>query len=274
MSFSVLMSTFHKDSPDQFREALDSLRAQSVPANEIVIVEDGPLTDELYEIIGDYRIDMPIKRIPLKENKGLGNALNIGLKACNHDIVCRMDTDDICDERRFEKQVKFLVDNPEVDIVGSWVKDIDEEGKVIGERTFPTSHESIYDIIWTCPFAHPTVAYRRDAILKIGSYRTDIKRRQDYDLWMRAAAEGLLFANIPEYLLFYRFTDDYYKKNNLKVAWQQSMMGYRGLKKLKVKKVFPYLGVFSPVLRGMLPQFLAKPFHRIVSKLDPRKKNT
>lgn len=273
MKFSCLMAGYYKDNPDQLREAFDSLEEQSYPAEEIVFVEDGVLSKELYTVLDQYRVKLPIKSVQLNENKGLGNALKIGLEKCSHDIVCRMDTDDICDKRRFEKQVKFLMENQDVDIVGSWVKDIDEEGKIIGERVFPTSHESIYDIIWTCPFAHPTVAYRKDSILKIGSYRTDIKRRQDYDLWMRAAVEGLRFANIPEYLLLYRFTDNYYRKNNLKVAWQQGMMGYRGLKKLKVKELVPYFGVFSPLLRAVLPKFLAKPFHSMVAKIDPRKKN-
>lgn len=273
MKFSCLISCYHKDNPKQITEALNSLMGQTLLAEEIVIVEDGPLTEQLSAIINSFKEYLPIKRITLRENKGLGNALNVGLKHCSYDIVCRMDTDDICDKTRFERQVNFLAENPDVDIVGSWVKDIDEEGKIVGERVFPISHDSIYDLIWTCPFAHPTVAYRRDSILKVGSYRTDIKRRQDYDLWMRAAAKGLKFANIPEYLLLYRFTDEYYKKNNLKVAWQQGMMGYRGLKALKVKGLFPYLGVFSPILRAILPQFLAKPFHAMVATLDPRKKH-
>lgn len=266
------MSTFHKDSVSQFKEALDSLKIQTLLAEEVIVVEDGPLTEDLYCVIEEYSKVLPIKRIVLKENKGLGNALNVGLQACSHSIVCRMDTDDICDKYRFEKQVKFLMENPDVDILGSWVHDINEKGEVIGHRIFPTSHDSIYDIIWSCPFAHPTVVYRKESILNIGSYRTDIKRRQDYDLWIRAALKGLRFGNIPEYLLKYRFTDDYYKKNNFKVAWEQGMMGFKGLKKLKIKRIFPYLAVFSPVLRTCLPVFLAKPFQRFIANVDPRKK--
>lgn len=272
MKFSCLIASYFKDCPSQLQKALDSLERQTLPATEIVLVEDGPLSEELYRIVDEYKLSLPIKIVQLKENKGLGTALNIGLQKCSYDIVFRMDTDDICEVTRFEKQIEFLVANPNVDIVGTWTKDIDDRGEIIGERTFPTEHGDILDIIWSCPFAHPTVAFRRKPILKIGSYRTDIKRRQDYDLWMRAAASGLRFANIPEYLLYYRFTDDYYKKNNLKVAWQQAMMGYRGLRKLKVKSILPYFAVFTPVARGVMPDFLAKPFHTMISKIDPRKK--
>lgn len=272
MEFSCLISSYKKDNPRQLIEAFESLKSQTLQAHEIVFVEDGELTKELYEILDKYSTFLPIKRIYLPINKGLGNALNVGLKECSNDIVLRMDTDDICHNERFEKQVEFLEKNKGIDIVGSWAKDINQDGEVIGERTFPISHDDLLNVIWACPLAHPTVAFRKESIIRIGSYRTDIKRRQDYDLWLRAAVNGLKFANIPEFLLYYRFTDDYYKKNNLKVAWEQGMMGYNGLRNLKVKKLFPYIGVFSPVIRAIMPNFLAKYFHRLTTKLDPRKK--
>lgn len=272
MEFSCLISSYKKDNPRQLIEAFESLKSQTLQANEIVFVEDGKLTKELYEVLDKYSTFLPIKRIYLPINKGLGNALNVGLKECSHEIVLRMDTDDICHYKRFEKQVNFLENNKDIDIVGSWAKDINQVGEIIGERTFPVSHKDLINVIWACPLAHPTVAFRKESIIRIGSYRTDIKRRQDYDLWLRATAKGLKFANIPEFLLYYRFTDDYYKKNNLKVAWEQGMMGYNGLCKLKVRKILPYIAVFLPILRAIMPNFLAKYFHKISKRLDPRRK--
>ena len=270
--FSCLISCFKKDSPVQLGEALQSIADQTLPPTEVVLVEDGELTRALYDILDKYSERLVLKRVRLKENKGLGNALNVGLQKCSYDIVARMDTDDICHPKRFETQVQFLAQHNDISIVGSWAKDIDASGAIVGERIFPTDHDDIKNIIWSCPFAHPTVAFRRADILNIGSYRTDIKRRQDYDLWMRAASKGLKFANIPEFLLFYRFTNDYYKKNNFKVAWSQAMMGVHGLKELKTKSLYPYLGVFSPVIRAMLPSFIEKPVHRLFRKIDPRSK--
>lgn len=274
MDFSCLISCFYKDNPDQFRAALESVRTQTVCATEIILVEDGELSVLLYQMLEEFRGVLPIKHVRLVENKGLSNALNKGLLECTHDIVLRMDTDDICHPERFERQIRFLQANPDISIVGTWVKDINESGEVIGERTYPTAHEELYNIIWSCPFAHPTVAFRKGDVLRIGSYRTDIKRRQDYDLWLRAAAKGLKFANIPEFLLYYRFTDDYYKKNNFKVAWSQAMMGLDGLRNLKITSVYPYVAVFSPVLRSMLPGFIEKPVHRLLRKIDPRSRKS
>lgn len=271
-AFSCLMSSYYKDSPGQLRNALDSLISQTLQASEIVIVEDGKLSEALYQVLSEYAEKLPIKRIQLAENQGLGNALNQGLRHCSYEIVMRMDSDDVCHPTRFEKQVVYLNTNPEVAIVGSWAKDIDNDNKIIGERIFPTRHEELLKIIWSCPLAHPTVAFRKHDILKIGSYRTDIKRRQDYDLWMRAAVAGLKFANIPEFLLFYRFTDNYYKKNNLKVAWSQTKMGLGGLKKLKEREIYPYFAVCFPIFRSILPNFLERPVHRMMKRLDPRKK--
>lgn len=270
--FSVLMSSYNKDSSLFLEHALESLKNQTLQASEIVFVEDGILTKELYNVLDRYTGLLPIKRVALDENKGLGNALKVGLENCTNDIVLRMDTDDICDRERFEKQVTFMQNNKDIDILGTWAKDIDNNGKIIGERIFPTIHTDLLNVIWACPLAHPTIAFRKKSIIDIGSYNTSIKRRQDYDLWLRAAKKGLKFGNIPEFLLYYRFTDDYYKKNNLQVAWEQGVMGYNGLRDLKVKSFFPYIGVFTPVVRALMPKFFVKTFHKLANRLDPRKK--
>lgn len=273
MKFSCLISCYKKDNAVFLAEALRSIENQEAKPDEVVIVEDGELSPSLYSVLDKFDNVLPAKRIRIEENKGLGNALNRGLLACSFDIVMRMDTDDICHPARFRKQLDFLVRNRDISIVGTWAKDIDNEGKIIGARTYPSEHANLYKIIWSCPFAHPTVAFRRADILKVGSYRTDIKRRQDYDLWMRAAAGGLKFANIPEFLLYYRFTDDYYKKNNLRVAWSQSMMGVRGLRVLNTRQAYPYFAVFTPVVRAILPGFIEKPVHRFLRRIDPRSRH-
>lgn len=270
MDFSCLISCYHKDSPTQLAEALESIVRQTKPPTELIFVEDGKLSRLLYQVLEEFDDKLPLKRIRLEENNGLGNALNQGLLHCSNNIVMRMDTDDICHPQRFDEQLNFLIKHPDIDIVGSWAIDINNKGETIGERTFPTRNEDLIKIIWSCPLAHPTVAFRRDAILGIGSYRKDVKRRQDYDLWLRAAVNGLKFANIPKFLLYYRFTDDYYKKNSLGVAWSQAVMGLKGLRSLNEKRMYPYFAIFSPVLRSILPRFIEKPVHRLLKRVDPR----
>lgn len=272
MNFSCLMAVYYKDSPDDLKEALESLRKQSLTASQVVLVEDGPLTTELDDVIKLYTRLLAIKSVKLKENKGLGYALNIGLQNCDYDIVCRADADDKNHPKRFEKQIQFLKENPDIDIVGTWAKDIDEEGRVIKDRLLPTSHEKIVKLIWTNPITHPTVAFRKNRILSVGSYNTSIKRKQDYDLWFRAAANGLRFANIPEFLVYYRFTDNFYKKNNTKNEWLKVKIGFQGLRSMKVYNIVPYIGTSVSLIRSLLPDFVAKPFHKLLNKFDPRSK--
>lgn len=274
MTFSCLISCYKNDKPEQLREALASLNKQTVKANEIVFVEDGILSKGLYLVLEEFEDELPLKRINIEVNKGLGNALNIGLKSCSNNLVFRMDTDDICHPQRFEKQIQYLKQHPDIDILGTWAKDIDDDGNIIGERTFPTSHKDLLKIMWTCPVAHPTILFKRDAILEIGSYRGDLKRRQDYELWFRAASKGLIFGNVPEYLLYYRFTPNFYKKNNFKVSWQETKMGIGGLRKLKVRNPLPYLAMFYPLVRSLLPYFIAKRLQKLAGKIDPRKQSS
>ncbi|MFV0148642.1 glycosyltransferase [Empedobacter falsenii] len=270
MSFSCLISCYKNDNPIQLSKCLDSLINQSLKANEIVFVKDGELSKDLEKILNLYIDKLPFVFVNLPTNKGLGNALNEGLLVCKNNIVIRMDTDDICLPNRFEKQYNYLIKNKEVDIVGSWAYDIDIDDNIIGERKYPLSHDKIYQLMWTNPIIHPAVAFRKDKILKIGSYDIYLKRRQDYELWIRAAYEGLKFSNIGEFLLLYRFTENYYKKNNTKVAYDQALMGFNGARKLDLP-FYTKIAVFIPVLRSLLPSQLIGPVHKLMSKFDPRK---
>ncbi|SIS84387.1 glycosyltransferase [Belliella pelovolcani] len=270
MNFSVLISCYIKDSVSQLGEALESIINQTLLPSEIILVEDGPLKKRHDELIKEFEKKIVIKRIKIKTNIGLGNALNLGLMHCENEIVVRMDSDDICHPMRFEKQINFFLSNPSVDIVGSWAIDIDNDGNMLNRRTYPVEHDNIIKIIWTCPIIHPSVAYKKQSILSIGSYRNDLKRRQDYEMWLRAASHGLIFSNIPEFLLYYRFTNDYYKKNNIKVAFSQAIIGVKGLNKLKNVSSYAYIGVFFPVFRALLPSFIERPFHSLIRKIDPR----
>ena len=121
MKFSVLLSTYYKEQPQFFRAALDSIFSQTLPAPEVVLVCDGPLTPELDALVEGYQAQHPevFKVVRLEKNGGLGNALNEGIKNCSYDIIVRMDTDDISFPTRFERQINFLREHPEVDLLSS-----------------------------------------------------------------------------------------------------------------------------------------------------------
>lgn len=206
MKFSVLMSVYVKELPERLGEALESVFGQTIMPDEVILVKDGPLTEDLERIIEAYQWRYPfLNVIALKENRGLGEALRIGLEACSFDIVARMDSDDICKPFRFEKQLAYLNTHPEVDVLGSWIDEFSEDKEhVESQRKLPTTDGELKRFMkWRCPFNHMTVMFRKEAVLSAGSYQP-FYLLEDYYLWNRLANAGCRFANLGESLLWAR----------------------------------------------------------------------
>ena len=204
--FSVLMAVYKKEQPLFFKEALRSVFEQSLIPNEVVLVKDGPLTEELEQIIVDFSSkNEQLKVITLEKNQGLGEALRIGLNACSFDLVARMDSDDICKPYRFEKQIAFLKEHKEITIVGSWIEefsDCKEEIEAIRELPQEDKQLKIFMKLRN-PFNHMTVMFRKKDILAVGGYQP-FYLLEDYYLWNRLANANYYFANIGESLLWAR----------------------------------------------------------------------
>lgn len=141
--FSVLISIYYKESPIYFREALDSVFAQTLLPAEIVLVKDGPLTPELDAIIEEYAARHPIFKIVTNEtNLGLGRALAKGLLACSYEYVARMDTDDLIAPTRFEKEIRKLDEG--YDVVGCLSTMFENDiSRPLATRARPETHEDI-----------------------------------------------------------------------------------------------------------------------------------
>ena len=205
--YSVLMSLYKKEHPEYLRLALDSMINQTVKPDEIVLVVDGPLTDELYAVVEEYK---PYLHIVINEtNLGLGLALNEGLKECRNELVARMDTDDISKPDRCEKQLRRFEEKPELAIVGSYIDEfVGTKENVISQRRVPTTSDAIYEYAKKrSAFNHPAVMYRKSAVLAEGGY-ADLKRNQDVDLFGRMLFKGYKAENIDEALLWFRSSDE------------------------------------------------------------------
>ncbi|AGK55730.1 glycosyltransferase [Bacillus sp. 1NLA3E] len=215
MNFSVLMSVYFKEKPEFLKEAIDSMLKQTLKPNEIVIVLDGELTNELYGLLDEYKNKFPtlFKYVQLDKNMGLGKALEIGINECSNDLIARMDSDDICHPERFERQINFMKNNPEVKVLGSWIGEFDEDpGKIESIRKVPSSYEEIKRYARTrCPVNHMTVVYWKDAVLKAGSYQT-LMWNEDYFLWGRMLNNNMKFMNIPEVLIYARAGADMFNR--------------------------------------------------------------
>ena len=205
MNFSVLMSIYHKEKVEYFNRAMQSIwDEQIVKPSEIVLVQDGKLTDELYKAINQWstKLGEIFKTIPLEKNVGLGDALNIGLQNCSYEIVARMDTDDISYPQRFEKQIDYFQKNPDLDIISSWISEFEtDEDKIISYRKVPKTHEEIEKFAKKRnPLNHPSVMYKKQAVIDAGNYKHMVGF-EDYYLWVRMLLNGSKMANILEPLV-------------------------------------------------------------------------
>lgn len=256
--FSVLMSVYHKENPEWFQLALDSVLNQTLQSNEIVLVEDGKLTDELYKVIETYKNKYSnlLKIVPLERNSGLGEALRIGILNCSNELIARMDTDDVARNDRFEKQIKFFQEHPNVDLVGSLISEFENEpDNIISYRQLPTEHSEIYRFgQFRCPVNHMTVMYKKSAVLKAGNYQT-FKNIEDYYLWGRMLKQGSVFANIPECLVNVRAGQAMFKRRaNLTYFFNSEFPLHTELYKMKLINLKQYLrNITSKFLLRALP---------------------
>jgi glycosyltransferase involved in cell wall biosynthesis len=212
-----------------------------------------------------------IVSVRILENIGLAGALNVGLKNCTHKLVARMDTDDIAMPERFEKQVAQFKANYNIDVLGTYAQEFDDKESLGSIRIMPTTHQAIFDNLFSCPFIHPSVMYKKDLILSVGGYDERLKRRQDYDLWFRCAMHNMNFENIPESLLKYRFTADTHSRQSRKILWAQAKIGFKGVRALK-QPVWKGLGAFFPLFRSFLPSKLEHLFYKLFKRFDPRQR--
>jgi glycosyltransferase involved in cell wall biosynthesis len=207
MNFSVLMPIYIKENPVFFALSLDSILVnQTIKPTEVLIVEDGPLTPELDTIIQTYTARFPqqLKIYKLSENKGMGFAMNYGLKRCNYEWVFRMDSDDIAVADRFEKQIKIIETN-QYDMIGSSIQEFKEKvGDLTQFRTVPESHSEIIKFMkFRCPFNHMTVAFKKSKALEAGGYWNN-RHFEDYNLWYELMRVNSRFYNIQEPLVYAR----------------------------------------------------------------------
>jgi len=254
MKFSVLLSVYHKENPSYLSQSLDSVFNQTVPPSEVILVKDGQLTKELDNVIEEFLKEYSIfKVISLEENRGLGFALNEGLNHCSYEWVARMDTDDICFPNRFEKQLEIIETHPEVSFIGSTISEfIDMPQNIISYRRLPEKHEDIFIYSKSrCPLNHPTVMYRKEAVVCSGGYR---EFPEDYHLWIRALMKGYKFYNIQEPLLYFRTSLDVIRRRG---GWKYAVS------EMRQQKEFYNMGFLS------FPQFVKNSFIRFSVRIIP-----
>lgn len=204
LSFSVLMSVYARERADLLDRALQSiLFDQTVKPTELILVEDGPLPEELLQVIEKYRLLFPeFVSVKLPQNRGLGIALNTGLDYCKYEWVARMDSDDISMPQRFEKQIEYLSLHPDTDVLGCALSEFEEDtSRIDAIKRCPRTVDSF--IKTRCPLNHPTVFFRKSSVLRAGGYQ-HCPFNEDYHLWIRMFAAGMKLSSLPESLYLFK----------------------------------------------------------------------
>lgn len=252
--YSVLMSVYKNDDPKFLKVALESIyEKQTVKPDEIVVVFDGPLNDELYRILNEFKVgkESIVKYYQQETNQGLGEALKVGSRYCTGDYIFRMDSDDISDSRRFEKQISYIEKHPEIDVLGTDIAEfndsLDEDMRV---RSCPQKHSDIVKMgKRRNPMNHVTVCIKRTALEKCGGYKT-LLLLEDYYLWLNMIVSGCKLENINESLVYVRVGNGFDSKRGSKeriAGWrvlQEFMLEHNLINKKDALLNMAYINVF------------------------------
>jgi glycosyltransferase involved in cell wall biosynthesis len=225
--FTLLLPVYNGDSATFLLRAFrSSVVEQTRPPAEVVLVQDGPVSAAIVSALAelDRTSPVPLKIVILPENRGLAEALTAGLAECSHDVVARMDADDVSEPRRFEVQLGLIEQGYE--LVGSGLHEFYETaaGEELGmKRTPPVEHDDIQRYArFHDPFNHPTVVYTKAAVERAGGYQP-LGMMEDYWLFARMLAAGARTTNSAEPLVRYRVSSGAYKRRGglrlLKSEW-------------------------------------------------------
>ena len=247
MGFSVLMSVYQKEKPEYLREALQSVIHQSMVPQEIVLMQDGRLTDGLYQVIDETKREYPgFKTFEIAENGGLGRALAKGVGLCENELIARMDTDDIAVPDRFACQYGYMMEHPQVAVTGGFMEEFDEQdASCCRLKTMPEQMPEIRKYArYRNPLNHMTVMFRKENILKAGNYR-HFPYLEDYDLWSRMLARGAQFYNIQQVFVRARTSRELYARRGggsycrqyLKLRKQQYEEGLLGFGEYQIARI-------------------------------------
>jgi GT2 family glycosyltransferase len=263
--FSLLMAVYGGDDPEFLRQAFTStVQEQTRRPDQVVLVQDGPVPDRLAGALQELASGspVPVQHVVMERNVGLGPALDRGLETCAHEIVARMDADDVSFPDRFERQLPLV--EAGADIVGSGLVEFgDCVDDVVGRRTPPTDPAEIRRVIrFRDPFNHPTVVYRKSAVLAAGGY-TDMALMEDYLLFTRMVEAGARPANVAEPLVYYRVGAGAYARRGGTALLRSELALQRRFRRLGITTRGEYLR--NVVVRGgyrLVPEAVRRTAYR------------
>lgn len=271
---TVVMSTYNDE--QHLEECLQSLANQTYPYFVVKLADDGS-TDRTLDIIdkwcrSDSRFQLAVRH---RSNQGLTVSLNELLRHVDTELIARMDADDYAMPHRIARQVEYMDNHDDVSVVGSWAIDVDGHGQEGALRKVPKSHEDIVRMILRVnPLIHPSVMFRREAIVKLGGYNEQYRYAQDYALWYRCIAGGLRLANIPEPLIRYRVNPNHVAKRGLKYRRLDASIRWNGARSIGYSRITALYAASIPILIGVIPRSMKRMAMKYRDYIDPRQKQS
>lgn len=254
---SVVMAVYAGDNPRAFDRALKSIWFdQSVKPNEIILVKDGELTFPLNQVIKKWSSILLDVLVLHKNDKNLGLtlSLNIAIKLTRFTFIARMDADDISTHTRFEEQISYLLKNPEVAVVGSYLQEFNETGNLPLIRTYPENTAAMRKIIHrSSPMCHGSVMFRRNVFDSGNYYNVKYRTSQDLALWFHLINEGFQLGNINKVLYRARLNEDFHKRRSFKKGWKEFLIYWNGIISLSgysFKLIYPVARLFFRLMPG------------------------
>ena len=232
--------------------AIDSILIQEYKPNEIIIIVDGEINSNINSFL-DYLSNFGdfFKIYYLKNNQGLGLALNYGIQESRNDLIARFDSDDINLKDRLKVQYDEIIQNPEISILGSSVLEFvnPDESQIIKKINNNFKNRFKLHMIRN-PINHPSVLFKKSDIINVGLYK-DIKFFEDYELWLRCIKSGLKIKNINKPLVAMKRSDFFSKRHGLKYAYFE----FKFLKEITKEQT---------ISRFLIPIYFLRIFIRII----------
>jgi len=265
VKISVLMSVY--DEKERFlKRSMESILHQTFSDFEFIIIDDGTTDKQCLAILNAFsEKDSRIKLFHNKKNLGLTESLNKGIAFAQGKYIARLDSDDVADIHRLEKQLEFMEKNPEIVLCGSWSYIINEKDDIIGEKKFFTDYEKIKkNLLLFNFFTHSSLFFQRDMIEKLGGYNKNAKKAQDYDLILKISARHVV-ANIPEFLCFNRvWPGNITSKGKKKQEWYAIKARWNAIWSYGYPKIHFYKIIPSVLYFLLVPYFLEKQLFKIL----------
>lgn len=248
MKISVLMSVYKSEKPAYLDRSLQSVwDDQTQKPDEIILVQDGPLGDDLLQVIDKWQAKLREVLVLIRNevNIGLTKSLNKGIRVAQGEYIARMDSDDISLPNRFVMQEEFLDENPSVYVVGGAIQEFNDNDGIIGERHFPKdTEEAIHYIHKASPFAHPAVMIRKALFEEGVMYNESYRTTQDLALWFDVLKSKHQVANLDVFVLqFRRDSNVYQRRKNKQDSRLELTIHLKGIKDLfgisPIKSLYP-----------------------------------